>query len=240
VEKVCTKCGAEKPLDEFHRFANARDGRRAECKECSCARARARYDPDRWDTGPVSGVCAYEPCGKPFEYVKTTGRRRMYCSDQCRYRAGEKVKKDRAATSTRACACGSTDVARVGKPVCHECKKDKRGRTDEARVRERRRILRLYNITQADYDAMIVRQGSRCAVPSCRTDTPGGHGENWKIDHDHACCPGKGSCGRCVRGLTCNNCNLAMGFAADDPGRLRGMADYIEAARQPALFIAAA
>jgi hypothetical protein len=52
-----------------------------------------------------------------------------------------------------------------------------------------------------------------------------------QVDHDHACCPGKYSCGACVRGFLCNNCNNGLGRFKDDTARLRAAADYVEARR---------
>ena len=46
----------------------------------------------------------------------------------------------------------------------------------------------------------------------CGTPEPGGHG-TWNVDHDHACCPEGGrSCGKCIRGLLCMECNKYLGF----------------------------
>lgn len=38
--KACTKCGAVKPLDGFHRDKRSRDGHISQCKECALERAR--------------------------------------------------------------------------------------------------------------------------------------------------------------------------------------------------------
>lgn len=58
--------------------------------------------------------------------------------------------------------------------------------------------------------------------------------ENLHMDHDHSCCPPekfpqshKVSCGLCVRGWLCRNCNLALGKLGDDINRMRGLVDYL-------------
>lgn len=216
--KTCSQCGQEKPLDQFHRFAAARDGRRADCAECSCARVRRNYDANlraNFDTGLLRLDCKH--CGEPFEYVKTTGRRRWFCSERCRYEAGEAAKKARAAKlPPRACRCGSTAVARTGTPCCQACRTEQRDPA-VSRAKERRRTLRKYGITEADWDRMIAAQRSRCAI--CRTDKPGGKDERWHIDHDH-------ESGR-VRGLLCHGCNTSLGHFRDDPNILVAALHYL-------------
>lgn len=55
-------------------------------------------------------------------------------------------------------------------------------------------------------------------------------GDTWRlsIDHDHSCCPGKGSCGLCVRGVLCSRCNTALAFLQDSPSKIKHLLDYIQ------------
>lgn len=47
--KVCTKCGVEKDLDEFHNSKNGKYGKAPDCKKCNCAARRAycRKNPEK-------------------------------------------------------------------------------------------------------------------------------------------------------------------------------------------------
>jgi hypothetical protein len=54
--------------------------------------------------------------------------------------------------------------------------------------------------------------------------------ERLHIDHDHRCCDGKlGGCEKCIRGLLCFDCNLALGLLRENKDRLLGLLKYIEA-----------
>ena len=103
---------------------------------------------------------------------------------------------------------------------------DKRN-AERNRTRHRNWRLALYGLTQESFDAMLEAQGGKCANPGCDAIEPGGKGKNWHVDHDHACCPGNGSCGDCVRGLLCSACNQALGLLGDNVVRIQGAAEYL-------------
>ena len=95
---------------------------------------------------------------------------------------------------------------------------------------------RAYLVRQTQYslpagwvESQLEKTGHRC--PICLRDenelvikngkTP------WVVDHDHSCCPGQSSCGKCVRGLICGPCNRMLGIANDTPEILEGAARYL-------------
>lgn len=86
-----------------------------------------------------------------------------------------------------------------------------------------------YGFTPGEYDAMFILQQGLCAIchrPE-KAITRSGRSYKLVVDHDHGCCPGEKSCGKCVRGLICRNCNVLLGMAEDSIAVLRNAMNYI-------------
>jgi hypothetical protein len=69
-----------------------------------------------------------------------------------------------------------------------------------------------YGLQPGQYALLKAAQDGACAV--CRWAK--GVTKNMAVDHDHDCCAGPVSCGNCVRGLLCTNCNrwvVTLGMA---------------------------
>lgn len=96
-------------------------------------------------------------------------------------------------------------------------------------------LMKHYKMTLETYEEMFKAQEGLCAIckePERRT-TAKGAVQMLAVDHDHSCCPGRSSCGECVKQLLCTRCNTTIGSANDNPALLRAMADYVEATRPP-------
>src|ERR1700744_5420538 len=65
-----------------------------------------------------------------------------------------------------------------------------------------------YGLTHAQFDRLLAAQQHACGM--CHE--PFEEGQLIHVDHDHACCQRKNrSCGKCIRGLLCHTCNIALG-----------------------------
>ena len=100
-------------------------------------------------------------------------------------------------------------------------KKYKQSYNQVARLRD------LYKLSIDDFNLMLETQNYSCKV--CIRP----FGENTpQVDHDHLCCPGSKSCGKCIRGLLCGGCNRALAHAKDSVTTLKQLINYLEEYRQ--------
>jgi hypothetical protein len=130
-------------------------------------------------------------------------------------------------------------------PYCKTCRKEKAAHQyfkDPTKAKMRAAAARLDNalavdvarmgITLERYQQMLEDQNHRCAI--CReleTVLHKGIHRRLSIDHDHACCPGRKSCGKCVRMLLCARCNSGLGYFYDNPELLQNAATYLTSHR---------
>ncbi len=80
-----------------------------------------------------------------------------------------------------------------------------------------------YGVSADRYREMLVAQGGGCAICGTKPMT-----YRLAIDHDHRCCPDdRRSCGKCVRGLLCGPCNVALGMLQENPDLFAKAAEYL-------------
>lgn len=204
---------------------------------------------------PVVRECDH--CTESFETVSPIQR---FCKPRCKHAFAARLRVQRNAEKTerRCYRCQETkpasEFSALSHSYCRPCANEyQRSKTatltPEQRakraVRRRREYERVgrevtritvrrwrWNLTEQDLQAMLVNQGGRCAI--CPAREPGGRG-TWHVDHDHTCCSKGRSCGACIRGLLCSNCNVLLGHAKDDTAILQAAITYLRLPRQPRL-----
>lgn len=119
------------------------------------------------------------------------------------------------------------DCMRILSKEYRDKNKDRIKRVAQARhnsnpdIRKNRVLIKTYNISLEEYNAMVEAQEGLCAVCGRSDD------RSLCVDHDHSCCPGKKSCGKCIRGLLCNDCNRALGLLGDSSDRVASALGYL-------------
>ena len=82
-------------------------------------------------------------------------------------------------------------------------------------------VKKLYGLSQIQYEKMVK---SGCQV--C------GSIDKLCIDHDHSCCPGAKTCGKCIRGILCHKCNSAEGYLKSDLDLIMKLYEHVKRGTQ--------
>jgi hypothetical protein len=119
----------------------------------------------------------------------------------------------------------------AGESSCDVCLEGNARQVAADRIADPEHVLRgnlatRFNLSVERYREILDAQDGKCAI--CGTDSPTDiRTDRFHVDHDHACCPGRKSCGKCVRGLLCHACNTALGNFKDSPDRLLSALAYL-------------
>lgn len=82
------------------------------------------------------------------------------------------------------------------------------------------RRFKRHGLSEEQFNKISNKFDGKCYV--CKTRD----GSN--IDHDHNCCTGSYSCGNCVRGVLCSQCNTALGLLNDDVEKIKNLIKYLK------------
>lgn len=86
----------------------------------------------------------------------------------------------------------------------------------------------LYGLSVEKRAQLLAEQNSCCYL--CGEPLDLEKPQKVHVDHDHSCCRGARSCGKCVRGLACEPCNKAIGLFGDNPERMKRAAERLAVA----------
>lgn len=199
--KTCKSCGAEKPLDQFHKDRSKADGLNFYCKPCMIAKQKdyAARPPRRKDPEGQKTCSTCKTLKPVSEYFAQAGRYDGLRRD-CKTCAGARHSDWRLKNLDKAAA------------------NSRKWRVDNAERFKDHGIKANYGLPLGTYDKMFAEQDGKCAI--CGTARPRGRGRRFHVDH----CHDTGA----VRGLLCSGCNTGLGHFEDSVDRLHSAVSYLE------------
>ena len=172
------------------------------------------------------GTCLTEGCNRPARAKTKPGLCQACQSRESYHRKNPKAPRREVGHHGKwaGVTCSSADCARpaAAKGLCRSCYQKANPRRKDPASARAHRIKHRYGITVEQYEAMVLQRNNKCDVCGCEPTHPS-KSAHWgnKLCIDHCHDTGK------VRGLLCNDCNLAIGYGKN-PATLRSAAEYLE------------
>ena len=165
-------------------------------------------------------LCSFEGCTKPHDgHGFCMGHNRQRREEQELRPLRQYLKEDGTSGDFQLCrSCHEVKIL----SEFHNDVKQKKGVSihckDCTRLKDK---MRMFNLVKEDITKIIQNQNGEC--PICGDQL----GKSFAVDHDHSCCPGEKSCGKCVRGFLHRNCNSGIGLLRDDADICERAASYL-------------
>lgn len=228
-KKLCRVCGEWKEvIHHFTRHTASADGWQHRCRQCrSEIEGRNRREGDKdWGVCDESGFGWI--CDKQIRYgtkcaahyaqirrgVETYPVDLIYVVDEIRCRKCTRCQKILPLDNFSAKGRPSKGGAGAVNSKCRNC-------------RALAHKLNQYNLSLEELRARWVAQRGICPVCEDRL-----MGIDFHTDHDHDCCQGPKSCGKCVRGLLHNYCNTLVGHFETRQRELTNIKKYLSKTRK--------
>jgi hypothetical protein len=234
--KRCSKCGDEKPLDDFHKSAKSPDGRQYRCKLCAVAAARQRALANPEAKREADRKYSASDKNKANRKARRDGPQREKILEQKRD-SWERHKTENARRAREARAADPERFKRYYRRryALHRdsilAKNREWAQANRDKVRDYKRQW-TYGLTPEQFAQKLADQEGRCEI--CATELQFAvhrnrdgsiRGSATCIDHCHK----TGT----VRGLICSGCNKGLGLFKDDPERLRAAMAYLAKYQAP-------
>jgi hypothetical protein len=202
-----------------------------ECTDSVYGRGMCKNHWQRWykdNPGPRRRVCMVDGCDKPRVGLGLCGKHYG------------RAKRRGTAEDSRRMLARAEGTSEDGTRKCYVCDRRKprtpeffnpdkrtkdgmRGTCKEcARRASRRWFLGVrYSSSEEEFERILTAQDGKCAICSVALGAPGGAKRTLPhIDHSHKT--------RRVRGILCHHCNVLLGHAEEDIGRLRLAIAYLQ------------
>lgn len=203
--KTCSHCNTNQSRTGFRKDRNRKDGLYPWCKDCEKRERQRRSKRNNPD---------YEPRTKPrvnrISLAKDGSKRCSKC---------EEIKPISEFFKNRARQDGLAHYCKTCQYIAVE---ESNRRHPESKKRRSRKtyLKRTYGLTPYQYELLFMKQDGKCALCGQEMDRP-------HVDHDHSCCPGKETCGKCVRGMLCLSCNTSLSYY-EDVARMKMALAYLD------------
>jgi|ERR1019366_9056434 hypothetical protein len=145
---------------------------------------------------------------------------KTHCPQGHEYTEANTYRPPKGGRMCRHCRNAAAHAAHKQKPVSQRAAR-KRWSEKNPTYYADRWLMRAYKLTREEHAAKLAAQNNKCAICERVLSKP-------HVDHDHNCCSGRTSCGKCLRDVLCFNCNQGLGQFMDDPLVLEKALAYLK------------